>query len=81
MAELQGRGLSLRQIATELTLQGIQTPRDGNWTAAAVRSVQARIGKAAAVFSGNEAMWIVRLLPVASLSWGLPRRPRSEGHP
>jgi DNA invertase Pin-like site-specific DNA recombinase len=48
MAELQGRGLSLRQIATELKAQGIQTPRDGNWTAAAARSVLARIGETTA---------------------------------
>jgi DNA invertase Pin-like site-specific DNA recombinase len=43
MADLQGRSLSLRQIAAELTAQGIQTPRGGGWTAAAVRSVLVRL--------------------------------------
>ena len=46
MAELQGRSLSLRQMAGELTTQGIQTPRGGNWTAAAVRSVLIRLDTA-----------------------------------
>ena len=45
MAELQGRGLSLRQIAAELTVHGIQTPRGGAWTAAAVRAVLLRLAK------------------------------------
>lgn len=43
VAELQGRSLSLRQMAAELTGQGIQTPRGGEWTAAAVRCVLARL--------------------------------------
>lgn len=42
MGDLQGRGLSLRQMAAELTTLGIQTPRGGQWTAAAVRSVLLR---------------------------------------
>ena len=46
MAELQCRSLSLRQMAAELTAQGIQTPRGGNWTAAAVRSVLIRLDTA-----------------------------------
>lgn len=41
--EMNGRGLSLRQIAAELTGEGIRTPRGGQWTAAAVRSVLARV--------------------------------------
>ena len=36
------RGLSLRQIAAELVRDGIMTPRGGQWTAAAVRSVLVR---------------------------------------
>jgi DNA invertase Pin-like site-specific DNA recombinase len=43
MSELQGRSLSLRQMAAELTAQGIQTPRGGAWTAAGVRGVLARL--------------------------------------
>jgi DNA invertase Pin-like site-specific DNA recombinase len=42
VAEMQGRGLSLRSIAAELTGRGIRTPRDGAWTAAAVRAVAMR---------------------------------------
>jgi DNA invertase Pin-like site-specific DNA recombinase len=41
--EMLGRGLSLRQMATELTAQGIRPARGGQWTAAAVRSVLLRI--------------------------------------
>lgn len=40
--EMRGRGLSLRQVAAELTTQGIQTARGGQWTAAAVRTVLLR---------------------------------------
>jgi DNA invertase Pin-like site-specific DNA recombinase len=43
LQELKARDLSLRQMAAELTCQGIQTPRGGQWTAAAVRSVLARV--------------------------------------
>ena len=42
VADLRGRGLSLRQMAAELTAQGIQTPRGGAWTATAVRVVLGR---------------------------------------
>jgi DNA invertase Pin-like site-specific DNA recombinase len=44
MAEMERRPLSLRQMAAELTAQGIQTPRGGQWTAAAVRAVLLRLG-------------------------------------
>jgi DNA invertase Pin-like site-specific DNA recombinase len=44
VADMQGRGLSLRQMAAELTENGIQTPRGGAWTATAVRNVLLRIG-------------------------------------
>ena len=43
VTELQGRSLSLRETAAELTTQGIQTARGGEWTAAAVRCVLARL--------------------------------------
>jgi DNA invertase Pin-like site-specific DNA recombinase len=36
VTELRNRGLSLRQIAGEMTTRGIMTPRRGVWTAAAV---------------------------------------------
>ena len=39
---MRDRGLSLRQIAAELTKEGIRTARGGLWTAAAVRSVLGR---------------------------------------
>jgi DNA invertase Pin-like site-specific DNA recombinase len=48
VVEMQGRSLSLRQMAAELTAQGIQTQRGGVWSAAAVRSVLLRTGAAAA---------------------------------
>lgn len=41
--QMQGEGLSLRQAASRLTEKGIRTPRDGAWTAAAVRNVLARV--------------------------------------
>ena len=43
LGEFQERGLSLRQMAADLTAQGVQTPRDGQWSAAAVRSVLLRL--------------------------------------
>ena len=43
IGERQKRSLSLRQMAGELTAQGIQTPRGGAWTAAAVRAVLIRM--------------------------------------
>ena len=46
--EMHGRGLSLRQIAAELVKEGIRTPRGGEWSAAAVRSVLARAAAKAA---------------------------------
>jgi len=39
VAELGNEGLSLRQIASRLTEQGIRTAKGGAWTAAAVRRV------------------------------------------
>jgi DNA invertase Pin-like site-specific DNA recombinase len=41
--ELRQAGSSLHQIARELTAQGIRTPRGGQWTPAAVRSVLLRL--------------------------------------
>lgn len=41
-AELRGRGMSLREIAAELTRRGVKTARDGQWTAAAVQRVLGR---------------------------------------
>jgi DNA invertase Pin-like site-specific DNA recombinase len=43
LTEMRGRGRSLRQMAAELTAQGIRTPRGGQWTAAAARAVLLRI--------------------------------------
>ena len=40
------RGLSQRQVAAELTAEGVRTARGGQWTAAAVRSVLMRAGAA-----------------------------------
>jgi hypothetical protein len=42
--DLRDGGLSLRQIAAELTCRGIRTPRGGQWTAAAVNTVLQRAG-------------------------------------
>ena len=39
VAELRNDGLSLRQVASRLTEQGIRTAKGGMWTAAAVRRV------------------------------------------
>jgi DNA invertase Pin-like site-specific DNA recombinase len=36
VVEMRERGLSLGKIASELTRQGIRTPRDGNWVAGMV---------------------------------------------
>ena len=43
VGDLRRRGLSLRQMAAELTSQGIQTPRGGQWSACAVRNVLLRL--------------------------------------
>jgi DNA invertase Pin-like site-specific DNA recombinase len=43
VAPVRDRGLSLRRIAAELTLQGIKTAMGGQWTAAAIRSVRQRL--------------------------------------
>ena len=48
VAEMKGRGMSLRQMAADWTTQGIRTPRGGRWTAGAVRSVLVRLGGVAA---------------------------------
>lgn len=42
---LRVEGHSLRQIAAELTARGIRTPRGGEWTADAVRTVLRRVGE------------------------------------
>jgi DNA invertase Pin-like site-specific DNA recombinase len=48
ITDMQGRGLSLRQVAAELTAQGIRTPRGGQWSACAVRNVLLRLAPASA---------------------------------
>jgi DNA invertase Pin-like site-specific DNA recombinase len=45
---MQAGGQSLRQIAAELTAREVQTPRGGQWTAAAVRNLLARIAPSSA---------------------------------
>jgi DNA invertase Pin-like site-specific DNA recombinase len=40
--ELREAGMSLHQMAAELTARGIATPRGGNWTATSVRRAMAR---------------------------------------
>ena len=40
--KLQAQGMSLRQVAAELTARGIETPRGGQWTADAVRRAMLR---------------------------------------
>jgi DNA invertase Pin-like site-specific DNA recombinase len=45
---MQGRGLTLREMAAELTAQGIRTPRGGQWSACAVRNVLLRLAPASA---------------------------------
>jgi DNA invertase Pin-like site-specific DNA recombinase len=42
--ELRDSGLSLRQIGAALAERGMRTPRGGQWSAAAVNAVLARIG-------------------------------------
>lgn len=43
LRQMQGEGLSLRQMAARFTDKGIKTPRGGAWTAAAVRNALARV--------------------------------------
>ncbi len=43
IAEMRARGLSLAQIAAELTARDISTARGGQWTATMVCNVLARI--------------------------------------
>jgi DNA invertase Pin-like site-specific DNA recombinase len=43
VTELRGDGMSLRQIAAELSRRGVRTMRGGVWTAAAVRNVLQRM--------------------------------------
>lgn len=43
LRQMQGDGLSLRQMAARSADKGIKTPRGGAWTAAAVRIVLARV--------------------------------------
>ena len=43
LGELQGRGLSLAQMAQALTEQGIQTARGGRWTPSGVRNLMLRV--------------------------------------
>jgi uncharacterized membrane-anchored protein len=40
---MRQRGLSLRQVAAEMASQGVRAPRDGAWTADAVKRVLARV--------------------------------------
>jgi DNA invertase Pin-like site-specific DNA recombinase len=47
VADMHGRGLSLRQIAAELASKGVMTARGGAWTAAAVKAVLDRLRGAA----------------------------------
>jgi DNA invertase Pin-like site-specific DNA recombinase len=46
MNEMQERSLSLREMAAELSAQGICTPRGGKWSACAVRNVLLRLAPA-----------------------------------
>jgi DNA invertase Pin-like site-specific DNA recombinase len=46
IAQMQSRGLTLRQIAGELRAQGIRTPRGGQWSASGVRNVLLRLALA-----------------------------------
>jgi hypothetical protein len=43
VGDLRRRGLSLLQMAAELTAQGFQTPCGGEWSACAVRNVLRRL--------------------------------------
>jgi DNA invertase Pin-like site-specific DNA recombinase len=47
MVEMQRHSLSLREMAAELTAQGIQTPRGGQWTATGVRNLLSRLARQA----------------------------------
>jgi hypothetical protein len=42
ITELSNQGMSLRQIAVELTARGVGTARGGRWNAALVRRVTLR---------------------------------------
>lgn len=44
-SEMRGAGMSLREIAGELTARGIQTARGGSWSASGVRSILARLSE------------------------------------
>ncbi len=46
LRELQGRGLSLREMAAELAARGITALRGGAWTATGVQRVLERAGVA-----------------------------------
>lgn len=43
LRQMQGEGLSLRQMAAQLAQKGVKTPRGGTWTATAVRNALGRI--------------------------------------
>jgi DNA invertase Pin-like site-specific DNA recombinase len=45
IAELQGQGYSLAQVAKALTAEGYRTPRGAEWTATAVRRAALRAGE------------------------------------
>jgi DNA invertase Pin-like site-specific DNA recombinase len=45
VGDLRRHGLSLRQMAAELTAQGIQTPRGGQWSARKALSLPAGDGR------------------------------------
>lgn len=44
---LRAEGMSLRQVAARMAEQGIRTPRDGAWSAAAVKALLERVGPVA----------------------------------
>jgi DNA invertase Pin-like site-specific DNA recombinase len=48
IGDMRGRGLTLREMAAELTAQGIRTPRGGQWSACAVRNMLLRLAPASA---------------------------------
>jgi DNA invertase Pin-like site-specific DNA recombinase len=64
IAELRQHGMSLRQIAAELTRRGIRTMRGGKWTAMRVRSVLLR-GAPVAAESAQPALVPTRAEPPA----------------
>jgi len=43
LSELQGKGMTLAQMAQALTEQGIQTARGGQWTPSGVRAIRLRL--------------------------------------